>query len=176
MEVGGTVSVVRAAACRSAQNLIVPNGPRCSPIGEAGISFIDARDVGACAAVVLTDPRWDGQTLVLTGPSAVTFRQIAELVSERTGRPVGTREITPADVRRGLRARGMASWEAGHFEEMYKLFRESRSEFVTTDVEKLLGRPAGTLQEHLAADPGLTADWPSGRFAHTGRGLRRRRG
>ena len=38
-------------------------------IGTAGISFIDARDVGECAAKVLADPRWDGQTLVLTGPA-----------------------------------------------------------------------------------------------------------
>ncbi len=136
-------------------------GTILNPIGEAGISFTDARDVGACAAVVLTDSRWDGQALVLTGPRAVTFRQIAAMVSERTGRPVGIREITPADVRRSLEARGMARWEAGHFEEMYQLFREGRSEFVTADVEKLLGRPPGTVEEHLAAHPDLTAAWPA---------------
>jgi uncharacterized protein YbjT (DUF2867 family) len=136
-------------------------GAILNPIGGAGISFIDARDVGACAAVVLTDPRWDGQTLILTGPRAVTYRQIAEMISGRTGRQVGTREITPADVRRGLEARGMASWEAGHFEEMYQLFRDGRSEFVTADVEKLLGRAPGTVEEHLAALPDLAAAWPA---------------
>jgi NAD(P)H dehydrogenase (quinone) len=131
-----------------------------NPIGGAGISFIDARDVGACAATVLTDSRWDGQTLILTGPRAVTYRQIAEMISERTGRQVGIREITPADVRRALEARGMAAWEAGHFEEMYQLFRDGRSEFVTGDVEKLLGRAPGTVEDHLAALPDL-AEWPA---------------
>ena len=52
-------------------------------------------------------------------------------------------------------------YASDYFEEMYQLFRDGRSEFVTTDVEKLLGRPAGTLQEHLAADPGLTTAWPT---------------
>jgi uncharacterized protein YbjT (DUF2867 family) len=135
-------------------------GAILNPIGGAGISFIDARDVGACAATVLTDSRWDGQTLVLTGPRAVTYRQIAEMISERTGRQVGIREITPADVRRALEARGMAAWEAGHFEEMYQLFRDGRSEFVTGDVEKLLGRAPGTVEAHLAALPDL-AEWPA---------------
>ena len=71
----------------------------------------------------------------------MTFGQIASLVSASTGRQVGTTEITLADVRNQLEQRGMARWEAGHFEEMYQLFRDGRSEFVTGDVERLLGRP-----------------------------------
>jgi uncharacterized protein YbjT (DUF2867 family) len=79
-----------------------------NPIGTSGISFIDARDVGECAATVLASPQWDGQTLVLTGPRALSFAEIADLISARADRQVGTREITPADVRRQLEERGMA--------------------------------------------------------------------
>lgn len=122
-----------------------------NPIGTAGISFINARDVGECAAEVLASGKWDGQTLVLTGPRAIGFAEIAGLVSAKTGQPVGTREITPADVRAQLEQRGMARWEAEHFEEMYQLFRDGRSEFVTRDVERLLGRPPGTVEDHLTA-------------------------
>jgi hypothetical protein len=39
---------------------------------------------------------------------------------------------------------------------MYQLFRDGRSEFVTGDVERLLGRPPGTVEEHLSAIPELT--------------------
>jgi NAD(P)H dehydrogenase (quinone) len=126
-------------------------------IGTSGISFIDAADVGGCAAVVLGDPSWDGQTLILTGPAAVTFGQISEMITRRTGHQVVTTEITPADVRRSLEARGMARWEAEHFEEMYQLFRDGWSEFVSDDVERILGRPPGTVEEHLAAYPDLAA-------------------
>lgn len=70
---------------------------------------------------------------MLTGPVAVTFAQIADMISASTGRQVGTREITPADLRRQLEQRGMARWEAEHFEEMYQLFRDGRSEFVSGD-------------------------------------------
>jgi uncharacterized protein YbjT (DUF2867 family) len=104
---------------------------------------------------VLTSRQWDGQSLVLTGPRAVGFAEIAGLVSAKTGQPVGTREITPADIRIQLEQRGMARWEAEHFQEMYQLFRDGRSEFVSDDVERLLGRPPGTVEDHLAAHPDL---------------------
>lgn len=124
-------------------------------IGAAGISFINARDVGECAARVLTSSQWDGQTLVLTGPRAVGFAEIAGLISAKTGQQVGTREITPADIRGQLEQRGMARWEAEHFQEMYQLFRDGRSEFVSGDVQRLLGRPPSTVEDHLSAHPGL---------------------
>jgi uncharacterized protein YbjT (DUF2867 family) len=127
-------------------------------IAGAGISFINARDVGACAAVLLTDPGWDGQTLVLTGPRAVTFAEIAEMISTKTGQAVGTSEITPADVRATLETRGMAPWEAEHFQEMYQLFRDRESEFVTDTAASLLHRPPATVEEHIATHP----DVPTG--------------
>ena len=124
-------------------------------IGDAGISFINARDIGACAAEALTDPRWDGQTLVLTGPRSVTFAEITAMVGERTGQPAQTLEITPADVRRTMLDKGMAPWEAEHFEEMYQLFRDGASEFVSDDVHRVLGRPPTSVQDHLAHHPDL---------------------
>ncbi len=132
-------------------------GVVANPIGTAGISFIDARDVGACAATVLTDDRWDGRTLVLTGPRAVTYGQIADEIAARTGRAVTVKDITPADVRRTLAEGGMPAWEAEHFEEMYQLFRDGDSEFLSSDVEQLLGRPAITVEQHLATDPHLSS-------------------
>ncbi|WIX98294.1 NmrA family NAD(P)-binding protein [Amycolatopsis mongoliensis] len=118
-------------------------------IGNAGISLIDGRDIGEVCAEVLLDSAWHHQTLVLTGPRAVTFAEIAALVSKESGREVGTTEITPADVRENLLSRGMARWEAEHFEEMYQIFRNGESEFVTGDVERVLGRPPRTVEDYL---------------------------
>ncbi len=118
-------------------------------LGTAGISLIDARDVGEVCAETLVDPRWAGETLVLTGPRSVTFSEIADLVTTETGQQVGTLDITPADVRTNLLTRGMAPWEAEHFAEMYQLFRDGESEFVSGDVERVLGRPPRTVEDYL---------------------------
>lgn len=120
-----------------------------NPLGAEGISLIDARDVGAVAAKVITSHEWDGQTLVLTGPRAVGYAEIARLVSERTGTQTDVVDVTPAEVRASLVARGMQEWEAEHFEEMYELFRAGESAFVTDTVERLLGRPPRAIEAFL---------------------------
>ena len=128
-----------------------------NPIGHSGISFVDARDVGEVAARVLLRHDWDGSTLELTGPRSVTYAEIARLASELLGREIAVTEITPADVRATLAGRGMPQWEAEHFEEMYQLFRDGESEFVTQTIEAITGSPARTveafLDEQLAAVP-----------------------
>jgi uncharacterized protein YbjT (DUF2867 family) len=123
---------------------LIPN-----PIGTAGISFVDARDVGEVCAEVLLDPGWAGQVLALTGARAVSFQEIAGLLSRQIGKQVTTTEIVPADVRKDLLERGVARWEAEHFEEMYQLFRDGESEFVTDDIQRVLGRPPRTVQDYL---------------------------
>lgn len=119
-------------------------------LGASGISLIDARDVGTVAARVLTGDTWDGQTLVLTGPRAITYREIADLVSDIRGARVDTLDITPADVRKSLVARGTKQWEAEHFEEMYQLFRDGASEFVTDTVQNVTGEVPRTIESYLA--------------------------
>jgi NAD(P)H dehydrogenase (quinone) len=122
----------------------VPNA-----IGGAGISFIDARDIGECAAIALTTDAWDGQTLVLTGPRAVTYAEIAATIGRLTGQQVAVKEIVPADVRAMLAAGGTPQWEAEHFEEMYDMFRRGESEFISGDVERLTGHPPRTVEAYL---------------------------
>lgn len=127
-------------------------------ISTSGISLIDVRDIADVAAAALTDDRWAGHVLTLTGRRAVTYGQIAELISAKTGTTVTTAEITPAQVRESLLARGMQPWEAEHFEEMYQLFRDGESEFVTDDVTEVLGRAPRTVEDYLAERKSLLDD------------------
>ncbi|QEO13890.1 NAD(P)H-binding protein [Agromyces intestinalis] len=120
-----------------------------NPLADAGLAMIDGADVGAVAARVLTDDTWDGSTLVLTGPRAVAYREIAERIGEIRGSAIEVVEVTPADVRAGMLARGMEPWEAEHFEEVYQVFRDHGAEVVTDTVEVVTGRPAGTVEAYL---------------------------
>lgn len=122
----------------------VPNA-----IADAGLSMIDARDIGAVAANALTRSDWDGQTLVLTGPRAVGYREIAEHIGTVRGEQIEVLEITPEDIRLSSLARGLEHWEAEHFKEMYQMFRNRESENVSDDVEKVTGQQAGTIEAYL---------------------------
>lgn len=125
-------------------------GVVANALGTSGISFIDARDVGECAAVALLSQEWDGQALVLTGPRSVTYQEIAVALGRDLDVPVPCKEITPADIGRLMMARGLPNWEAEHFEEMYAMFRRGESEFVSDDVRRLSGREPRTVEAYLA--------------------------
>lgn len=124
-------------------------GAVVNPIGTAGISLIDARDVGAVAARVLAVHDWDGQTLVLTGGRSVTYAEIADLITARTGEPVRVVDVPLDEVRASLIARGMPDWEADHFREMYELFSAGESEFVTDTVKSVTGADPRTVEAFL---------------------------
>lgn len=133
---------------------IEATGKLPNPLGASGISMIDGRDIGEVAAAVLTSDRWDGDTLVLTGPRAVTYPEIAKLIGNVRGEPISTMETTPDDVRRSLLERGVEEWEASHFQEMYQLFRNGESAYVTLVVDEILGRPAGTIEDYVTREAG----------------------
>lgn len=137
-----TLIVAMAATVRE-------RGLIANPLGTAGISLVDCADVGAAAAVVLTDPRHDGRHHVLTGPAAPTYAEIAAVIREETGVDVKVLDVTPEQAGDAARARGLSDWEAGHLTEMLAMFRTGASEYVTTDVEELTGRRPRSVRDFV---------------------------
>jgi NAD(P)H dehydrogenase (quinone) len=129
-------------------------GAVANAIGASGISFVDGRDVGDCAAAALLSDEWDGQALVLTGRRPVTFTEIAQALGQAAGVTVPCNDITPADIGVMMKARGLPDWEAEHFEEMYEMFRRGESEFVSEDVLRLSGHEPRTVEAYLAEQAG----------------------
>ncbi|MET1073933.1 MAG: NmrA family NAD(P)-binding protein [Umezawaea sp.] len=115
---------------------VLPN-----PLGDAGISVVDARDVGAVAAHALTSDAWNGETLVLTGPRAVTYPQLAELVSAATDAPLTVVDVPLDAVRDAQIARGVPLWETDHRQEMFDMFARRESAFVTNEIRRITGTP-----------------------------------
>lgn len=58
------------------------------PIGSAGISAVDSRDISAAAAVTLTEAGHDGETYDLVGSSLLTGPGNAELWSKALGKQI----------------------------------------------------------------------------------------
>ena len=61
--------------------------------GDGRIPFIDTRDIAAVAAVALTRPGHDGQKYILTGPEALSYSEIARILSGVIGRLVEYHDI-----------------------------------------------------------------------------------
>ena len=59
------------------------------PAGRGATAFVDAYDVGAVAAAALQDPALHrGRAWTITGPQALTYEQIASILTDELGRTI----------------------------------------------------------------------------------------
>lgn len=112
------------------------------PAGNARVSLVDARDVAAVSARVLTDDvaRHDGRGYTLTGPGALDHQEIAAILSEVSGREITYRAGEDGEMAARLSALG---WPEDQVEVVRRFFRSIRAgdrANVTADVESVLDR------------------------------------
>lgn len=135
-------------------SLVDVDGIFSLPAGSARTSWIDARDIAAAAAAVLTDPRPDtGRVWTLTGPAALSMNDIAADLAAVTGRPLRYRPLATDDAAQFLQAR-LPAGQAGFLLKHYAAVRSGDFAIVTPDVATLTGRPASSWRTFLADEPG----------------------
>ena len=112
-----------------------------APAGDARIAMIDPRDVGAAAAAVLHSTSHDGRTYVLTGPEAITYRQVAAELSAATGSGVEFVDVPDDDATQAMIQSGLPGFVAEQLVNVFAMLRLGVAEQVTATVESLTGRP-----------------------------------
>jgi len=111
-----------------------------SPAGNAAASHIDARDIGAVGARVLTEKGHDGKAYELTGPAALTDGQIAEILSRVLGRTIRYVPISPEQYKQAAVAAGTPEGYADALVDLYRYYAEGKAAVVTPAVRELTGR------------------------------------
>lgn len=116
--------------------LVMQQGILSYPAGDGPMPLIDVRDVGAALLKVLTEPGYENRSFNLTGPEALTPRQMAETLSQALGRSVTYVDSRLEDLDGLMRHMGVPDAPREH---VLWCFREQRA-----------GRFAYTSQDHLA--------------------------
>jgi uncharacterized protein YbjT (DUF2867 family) len=111
-----------------------------------GQSFVDLRDVAEAAAVLLTEDGLDGGTFEAAGPRSLTAADVAQLVSARTGRQVSAVDRPPSGP-----VPPPADWAAHCRRSMFDHYRAHGFTGSPRVLEALVGRPARSFDDHLAA-------------------------
>ncbi|MFJ5991504.1 NAD(P)H-binding protein [Lentzea sp. NPDC092896] len=128
------------------------NGHLLGAYGDARVSYVDCADIAAAAAVLLTgDPR-PGSTFVLTGPEALTQAEIAARLSVVAGREIRYVDLPAVEFAKRLVALGVPEAFAGDVATLFADVAGGRLEGTTPDLAGLIGRPARTFDEFLAAE------------------------
>jgi uncharacterized protein YbjT (DUF2867 family) len=111
------------------------------PLGDARITHLDLRDLGAAALAALRDNRHVGCSYDLSGPEALHTSEVAEQIGSAIGRPIRYEAIPAAAFEAELRQTGADSYFAAGLAELYSWIRDSGfGSEVTPAVEQLLGR------------------------------------
>ena len=116
------------------------------PAEEAKTSFIDARDIAAVAVQALTEDGHQGQAYTLTGGSAHSRVEVAEAISRATGKRVAYRPVSEAQFQAGMRSAGAPEHYVALLSALYGAVRAGYTGAVTDTVERVTGRPPGSLE------------------------------
>ncbi|MEQ8878853.1 MAG: NmrA family NAD(P)-binding protein [Cyclobacteriaceae bacterium] len=121
----------------------VLSGQVALPMAEAEIPFVDADDIADVVAKVLVDDTYNGQTITVTGPEKITFRDAVEAMATGIGKPIHFQPISIEEFKEGMKGAGLPDsyvWLFGYlFEEV---LGNADNQVVSHDLEKVIGRPA----------------------------------
>ncbi|NJQ14903.1 NAD(P)H-binding protein [Streptomyces bohaiensis] len=143
------------------QNFLAPHplGERIRRRGEirtaAGtgrVGWIDARDIAAAAAALLTGPNGqpdDRRDYLLTGPKALSYHEAAQIITMRTGRPIRIAPVGVAEQVETYRASGMPDAFATALAAVDAGIRAGRDNQISTTVLDLTGRPPRAFTEFV---------------------------
>jgi uncharacterized protein YbjT (DUF2867 family) len=136
---------------------IAQQGALYFDMGQGKLGMIDVRDIGAFAARVLTSAPAEhhGKIYTLTGPSSISFEEVAAQLSQGIDKPVRYVPVPHEATRSAVLGMGMSAWLAGMMVEYGTAYAENWGNFTTPHVQDLLGRPAISVLEfardHAAA-------------------------
>lgn len=129
----------------------VRNGVIPNPAGEGKVAMVDAGDIAAVAAAVLVDgARHTGQVYDVTGPSPISFAEIAEVITREAGRPVIARSMTSPQFLAMLEGAGVPPDYAAMLLRDQEAIRDGAAIVVSDTVARLAGRPAQSFADYAA--------------------------
>jgi uncharacterized protein YbjT (DUF2867 family) len=114
--------------------------------GDGRLPFIDPRDIGRCAAVLLGAARSTATEHVLTGPQALSYDEAAAVMSTVTGRRITHTAVAPDRYVERLVAAGYDRDFAAVLVALDVLVAKGEQARVTDTVERLTGTPPRTFE------------------------------
>lgn len=126
-----------------------------SATGDGRVTFIDAEDIAAVAAEALAGPGLPNGDLVLTGPEALSYGAVADLIAAAVGRPVRHHRLSVPEMAQRFEQVGLPAGYAAALAAMDGAIAEGSENRVTGEVERVVGRPPTSFAA-FAADHAAT--------------------
>jgi uncharacterized protein YbjT (DUF2867 family) len=129
------------------------------PGGDIVEPIIDIEDIADVAVAALTDEGHTGRLYEVTGPRLMTFAEMAEVLSEATGRPIRHIPISFEDFHANVAAAG-GEFVADVFTAIARETLDGRNARTADGVMQALGRPPRDFAE-FARSAAKADTWPT---------------
>jgi NAD(P)H dehydrogenase (quinone) len=133
--------------------LVSESGVIAGPGGDGRVAWVSRDDVAAVAAAVLTGSGHGGRTYDVTGSEAHGFAYAAEVLAQRTGRPITYVDESLEEAYASRAGYGAPRFEVDGWVTSYLAVAAGELDVVSDTVPALTGRRAQTLPEYLDAHP-----------------------
>ena len=111
------------------------------PLEDAKVSLVDVRDIAGVAVKSLIDEdKHKNKTYLITGPEALSYHQVAEILSNTTGRKINYVNISDGEARAAMKEIGMSDWLINTVSELSEYFRKGKASEISPAVEDVTGK------------------------------------
>lgn len=131
------------------QEPLLQHGVYPQPLGDAGLSRVDVRDIAEAAAIALTESGHEGETYNLVGPDVHTGESTAAVWSKVLGKPIQYAG-DDLDAWEQQFLQFLPAWMVFDFKLMYDFFQKQGLKATQSDLErqeKLIGHPARAFED-----------------------------
>lgn len=129
-------------------DLCLNNGEIRGPAGNGRVSAVARQDVSEVATTILAKPdKWKNQLLNMTGPADLSMADIVHFVSEQKGEIIPYIDESIEEAYASRKAWPAQDWEYDAWVSTYTAIKEGKQAGVSSDIERVLGRPATSLEQ-----------------------------
>ncbi|MFK7909130.1 MAG: NmrA family NAD(P)-binding protein [Akkermansiaceae bacterium] len=128
---------------------LLMSGTLAVPNAHVGEGYVDADDIADVATAALTGDGHAGQIYQLTGPELLTFRDIAAIFHEVTGRELSVIDVSRETFVEGLEEGGLPKGMIQLVDYLFNEVLDGRNASLGDGVQRALGRPPRDFRSFL---------------------------
>jgi uncharacterized protein YbjT (DUF2867 family) len=126
---------------------ITSSGVVRAATGAGKIAFIHSDDIAEVATAALTGNQYEGESLAISGPKALSYADMVATIGARIGRPLRFEPISDEQERRGWVERGESPASIDYHLSIFRAIRRGSLAGVTDTVARVLGRAPITFDQ-----------------------------
>ena len=123
------------------------------PAGDGRVAWVGRDDIADVAAAVLTTDGHHGRSYDVTGPTAVTMAEAADVLTGFLGRPVRFEDETLEQARASRAPSGAPDWAIEGWVTSYAAIATGELDVVSDTVGAVAGHPPQTVADFLRDHP-----------------------